>query len=69
MKNNTYYRVYRYAKGGMFVLATKKKFENFGDAWGYYYNGGKHLGKGLYMIVKSQAGKNDEVISILNVKQ
>lgn len=53
----------------MFVLATKKKFENFGDAWGYYYNGGKHLGKGLYMIVKSQVGKDDEVISILNVKQ
>lgn len=64
----TVYRLYRYAGGGTFTLATERKFNTFGEVWTHYYNDGKHLGTGYYMFVKSVPGKPDEIVSTSNVK-
>lgn len=63
-----YYRLYKYVEGGIFTLVTEKKFEAFSEAWLHYYNDGRHLGSGFYMIVKSTPNKPDEIVSTYNVR-
>ena len=63
-----YYTIYRYKEGGTFIPVSDKKFESFSEAWLHYYNDGRHLGSGFYMIVKSTPDKPDEIVSTYNVK-
>jgi hypothetical protein len=64
-EKGAHYCLYRYKGiGASFELLNRdESHQTFASAWNQYYNGGKHLGAGFYLIVKTtQDGNPDEIV-------